>query len=78
MSSPSMTKSPLPIRKKRQTGRDIEMPPPPSTGNVSVIVNVVLPTEIGGPNKGASYAAAPWMMKLLRYCFEKVWTLIRP
>lgn len=79
MSRTSKTKPAVPVRKKKPTskGEALEKSLLPTTGNVSVTVNVIWPSEASAAPKELSSVVGPWIWTIIRHCLNKVWMIFR-
>ena len=69
-----------PVRRKKLTnkGEPSEKSSLPMTGNVSVTVNLVWPTQVSAARKEVSNVVSLWIWKIIRLCLDKVWMIFRP
>ncbi len=75
----SKTKPAVQVRRKKLTnkGEAFEKSSLPTTGNVSVTVNFVWPSEMSAAPKELPSPISPWIAKIARYCLDKIWTIFR-
>lgn len=75
----SRIKSTVPVRRKKPASKTeaIVTSSLPATGNLSVTVNVIWPSEAGAASNGLSSLVGPWVGKTIHYCIGKLWMFFR-